>query len=202
MARPTWQLMVGSLLVCAVEAGCEKTATTSDSVSESSGASAAVSGRAFGSAASVEGSGGGTADGTGGPGGSLAGGGHGVGTAPRVNPKEFTPSAGLRDIHFDFDRYTIRAEDTPILDANAEWLKGNPRTLLLIEGHADERGTNEYNLALGERRAKATRDYLVSVGIDAGRITVISYGEERPVCTEKNDACWAKNRRAHFLVKQ
>ena len=80
--------------------------------------------------------------------------------------------------------------------------KSNQSALLLIEGHADERGTNEYNLALGERRAKATRDYLVSVGIDAGRITVISYGEERPICTEKTDACWAKNRRAHFLVKQ
>ena len=78
----------------------------------------------------------------------------------------------------------------------------NQSALLLIEGHADERGTNEYNLALGERRAKATRDYLVSVGIDAGRITVISYGEERPTCTEKAEACWAKNRRAHFLVKQ
>ena len=189
MARPTWQLMVGSLLVCAVAAGCAKTATTSDSVSESSGASAAVSGRAFGSAASVEGSGGGTADGTGGPGGSLAGGGHGVGTAPRVNPKEFTPSAGLRDIHFDFDRYTIRAEDTPILDANAEWLKGNPRTLLLIEGHADERGTNEYNLALGDRRARAAMNYLVAQGVRANRITIISYGEDSPVCRESTEDC-------------
>ena len=104
--------------------------------------------------------------------------------------------------YFDFDRYDVRAGDKGTLDENAKWLKTNQSALLLIEGHADERGTNEYNLALGERRAKATRDYLVSVGIDAGRITVISYGEERPICTEKTDACWAKNRRAHFLVKQ
>jgi len=72
---------------------------------------------------------------------------------------------------------------------------------LLIEGHCDERGTNEYNLALGERRAKATMNYLVSQGIQANRITIISYGEERPICTEKTEACWAKNRRANFLVK-
>ena len=72
---------------------------------------------------------------------------------------------------------------------------------MLIEGHCDERGTNEYNLALGERRAKSTMNYLVSQGIQASRITIISYGEERPVCTEKTEECWAKNRRAHFLVK-
>ena len=118
------------------------------------------------------------------------------------SPKEFVESAALRDVYFDFDRYDVRSGDKGTLDENAKWLQSNQSALLLIEGHADERGTNEYNLALGERRAKATRDYLVSVGIDAGRITVISYGEERPVCTEKNDACWAKNRRAHFLVKQ
>ena len=118
------------------------------------------------------------------------------------SPKEFVESAALRDVFFDFDRYDVRAGDKGTLDENAKWLKSNQTALLLIEGHADERGTNEYNLALGERRAKATRDYLVSVGIDAGRITVISYGEERPTCTEKADACWTKNRRAHFLVKQ
>ena len=81
------------------------------------------------------------------------------------------------------------------------WLKSNASNLVLIEGHCDERGTNEYNLALGERRAKATMNYLVSQGIQANRITIISYGEERPVCNEKTEACWAKNRRANFLVK-
>lgn len=124
------------------------------------------------------------------------------GPIARPAPKDFAPVPELQDIYFDFDKYDIRPSDTRTLDANAAWLKSNPNHLLLIEGHADERGTNEYNLALGERRAKATRDYLVSVGVDAGRITVISYGEERPTCTEKAEGCWAKNRRAHFLVKQ
>jgi peptidoglycan-associated lipoprotein len=121
---------------------------------------------------------------------------------PRPLPKEFMAVAALKEVYFDFDKYDIRPEDAKTLDANATWLKSNGDNLVLIEGHCDERGTNEYNLALGERRAKATRDYLVSVGIDAGRITVISYGEERPTCTEKTEGCWAKNRRAHFLVKQ
>ncbi|MBI4012463.1 MAG: peptidoglycan-associated lipoprotein Pal [Candidatus Rokubacteria bacterium] len=118
------------------------------------------------------------------------------------SPKEFVETSALRDVHFDFDRYEVRAQDKPVLDENATWLKQNAGALLLIEGHADERGTNEYNLALGERRAKATRDHLVSLGVDGGRITVISYGEERPLCTERTEACWAQNRRSHFLVKQ
>ena len=95
----------------------------------------------------------------------------------------------------------IRPGDAKILDANTQWMKANPKYLVLIEGHADERGTNEYNLALGERRAKATLSYLVSQGVQATRFTLISYGEERPQCTEKTEACWARNRRAHFLVK-
>ncbi|MBI1961879.1 MAG: OmpA family protein, partial [Candidatus Rokubacteria bacterium] len=81
------------------------------------------------------------------------------------------------------------------------WLKSNANHLLLIEGHCDVRGTNEYNLALGERRAKSAMNYLVSQGVQASRITIISYGEERPTCTDKNEACWSKNRRSHFLVK-
>jgi len=115
--------------------------------------------------------------------------------------KDFAAVADLVDVYFDFDKYDIRAADTKTLDANAAWLKSNPNHLVLIEGHCDERGTNEYNLALGERRAKSTMNYLVSQGVQANRITIISYGEERPVCTEKTEACWAKNRRAHFLVK-
>jgi peptidoglycan-associated lipoprotein len=116
-------------------------------------------------------------------------------------PREFVATRELKDIQFDFDRYDIRAGDTKILDENAKWMKANPNYLLLIEGHCDERGTNEYNLALGERRATATLNYLVAQGIAARRMTLISYGEERPLCTEKNEECWAKNRRAHFLVK-
>ena len=120
-------------------------------------------------------------------------------TPPR--PSEFAENANLRDVYFDFDKYDIRPDDAKTLDANAAWLKSNDANLVLIEGHCDERGTNEYNLALGERRAKATMNYLVSQGIQANRITIISYGKERPVCTDKSEACWQKNRRAHFLVK-
>jgi peptidoglycan-associated lipoprotein len=89
----------------------------------------------------------------------------------------------------------------PKLDANAGWLKSNVDHLVVIEGHCDERGTTEYNTALGDRRAKATMNYLVSRGVPAARITVISYGEQRPTCAQPGDECWAKNRRAHFLVK-
>jgi len=119
----------------------------------------------------------------------------------RPSLKEFTAVAALKDVFFEFDKYDIRAEDAKTLDANATWLKANAENLVLIEGHCDERGTNEYNLALGERRAKAAMNYLVSQGVQANRITIISYGEERPVCNEKNESCLGKNRRAHFLVK-
>ena len=114
-------------------------------------------------------------------------------------PSEFRETANLKDVFFDFDKYDIRASDAAVLDTNAAWLKSNDN-LVLIEGHCDERGTNEYNLALGERRAKATMNYLVGQGVQANRITIISYGKERPTCTEHSDACWAKNRRAQFLV--
>jgi peptidoglycan-associated lipoprotein len=121
--------------------------------------------------------------------------------AARPVPSEFAANENLRDVFFDFDKYDIRPTDAKVLDANAGWLKSNPNHLVLIEGHCDERGTNEYNLALGERRAKSTMNYLVSQGVQASRITIISYGEERPTCTQKTEECWAKNRRAHFLVK-
>ena len=117
------------------------------------------------------------------------------------SPKDFAEAGALRDIHFDFDRAAFRAEDVRVLDANARWLAANPGTLILIEGHADERGTNEYNLALGESRARATREQLVARGVAASRITLVSYGEERPLCRQTSEACWAQNRRAHFLVK-
>ena len=119
----------------------------------------------------------------------------------RPEPKDFRAIPELKDVFFDFDKYDIRPSDAKVLDSNATWLKSNANHLVLIEGHCDERGTNEYNLALGERRAKSTMNYLVSQGVQASRITIISYGEERPVCTEKTEECWAKNRRAHFLVK-
>jgi peptidoglycan-associated lipoprotein len=121
---------------------------------------------------------------------------------PRPAPKEFVAVAALRPIHFDFDRADIRPADRKILDANAQWLKENPNQLVLIEGHCDERGTNEYNLGLGERRARATMSYLVDQGIAANRFTLVSYGEERPVCNDKNERCWQQNRRAAFLFKE
>jgi len=121
--------------------------------------------------------------------------------AARPQPKEFVSVADLNPIYFDFDKYDIRTGDAKVLDSNAQWLKSNANQLVLIEGHCDERGTNEYNLALGERRAKSTMNYLVSQGVQASRITIISYGEERPSCTQKNEECWSKNRRSQFLVK-
>jgi peptidoglycan-associated lipoprotein len=118
-----------------------------------------------------------------------------------VKPSEFAPDPNLKTIYFDFDKYNIRPADAKTLDGDAAWLKANPNNLVLIEGHADERGTNEYNLALGEKRAKAAMNYLVAQGVQASRVTIISYGEERPVCADKTEACWAKNRRDNFLTK-
>jgi peptidoglycan-associated lipoprotein len=123
------------------------------------------------------------------------------GAATRPSLEGYTPVAELPDIHFDFDRYDVRADAAKVLDKGARWLQAHPSHLVLVEGHADERGTNEYNMALGERRAKASMNYLVSRGVPASRITVISYGEERGLCSEHTEGCWAKNRRAHFGVK-
>jgi peptidoglycan-associated lipoprotein len=116
-------------------------------------------------------------------------------------PKEYRNNAALKQIFFAFDKADIRPDDAQTLTASAAYLKANPNQLVLIEGHCDERGTSEYNLALGERRAKAAMTFLVSNGVEASRITTISYGKERPVCTEKNEACWSKNRNDTFLTK-
>jgi len=102
-------------------------------------------------------------------------------------------------IHFDFDRSEIKPNDIPNLEAIADYLKKNPNDDLLIEGHCDERGTEKYNLALGERRALSAREYLIKLGVSASRIRTISYGEERPVDPGHNEEAWAKNRRAEFL---
>ncbi|HEY7519722.1 MAG TPA: peptidoglycan-associated lipoprotein Pal [Methylomirabilota bacterium] len=117
---------------------------------------------------------------------------------PPVN--DFATVPELTDVYFEFDKYDIGADGARALDGNARWLRSN-RDLVLIEGHCDARGTNEYNVALGERRAKAAMNYLVAQGVAASRITIVSYGEERPQCTQSDEACWSKNRRAHFLVK-
>jgi peptidoglycan-associated lipoprotein len=122
-------------------------------------------------------------------------------TPIRPSPSEFRRVPQLTDIHFDFDRAEIRSGDAAILDRHARWLNAHPDYLILVEGHCDDRGTNAYNLALGDRRAKATVNYLLSRGVQATRFTWISYGEERPWCTERDESCWRTNRRAHFLVR-
>ena len=106
----------------------------------------------------------------------------------------------LKDINFDFDRYSLQPEARQTLKANAKWLKDNPSGRIEIEGHADERGTNEYNLALGARRAQTVKDYLSALGIASDRLSTISYGEELPVCKGQGESCWQKNRRAHFVI--
>jgi peptidoglycan-associated lipoprotein len=116
-------------------------------------------------------------------------------------PAQFREVTALKSIYFDFDKSDIRPDAARILDGNIDWLKSHPGAVILIEGHCDERGTNEYNIALGDRRAKATMNYLTARGVPAARITTISYGEERPLCTAHAEPCWAKNRRAHFLAK-
>ncbi len=106
----------------------------------------------------------------------------------------------FKDIHFDFDKYDIRDEDKPTLKRIADWLIEHPDVKLIIEGHCDERGTNEYNLGLGDKRASTTKQYLVTLGVSMDRIQTVSYGEERPLCTEHTEECWQLNRRAHFVV--
>ena len=106
----------------------------------------------------------------------------------------------LKDIHFDFDKYDIRPEDAEVLKANAALLMQYPKVKIQAEGHCDERGTNEYNLALGERRANSAKKYLISLGVSSDRISVISYGEEKPVDAGHNEEAWSKNRRGHFVI--
>lgn len=106
--------------------------------------------------------------------------------------------AGMERIHFDFDQFTLSAEARSVLGDNAKYLKANSGVQAVIEGHCDERGSDEYNLALGESRALAAKNYLVSLGINAKRLSVISYGEEKPLVNAANESAWAQNRRAEF----
>ena len=105
----------------------------------------------------------------------------------------------FEDVMFDYDKYDIRPDARTQLNSIADFLNSNKGTNIVIEGHCDNRGTNEYNLALGERRAKAAKNYLVSRGVSPDRMIVITFGEEKPVCTEDTESCWQKNRRAHFV---
>jgi peptidoglycan-associated lipoprotein len=143
-----------------------------------------------------------------GPGGGFGSGGLGEGNIPPSSPGEITEGrikgqgegGPLQDIHFAYDAFELSSEARETLRTNSDWLKSNSQTKVEIEGHCDDRGTAEYNLALGAKRAKAARDYLVSLGISAERLSTISYGEELPLCHEASESCWEQNRRAHFLV--
>jgi peptidoglycan-associated lipoprotein len=108
-------------------------------------------------------------------------------------------TARFNDIYFDFDMYNIKDDAKPTLRELADWLSQN-NAKVIVEGHCDERGTNEYNLGLGDRRANSTKQYLVASGVSTNKVETISYGEEKPQCTEKTSSCWSKNRRAHFVV--
>lgn len=125
---------------------------------------------------------------------------------PKAEPKAaapaYTPSGVImqEDIYFEFDSSTLTPAAQDNLLRKAEWLRENSDVTVTIEGHCDDRGTNEYNLALGDRRAESAKAFLVDLGIDAMRLTTISYGEERPVCNQRNEECWAKNRRGNFVV--
>lgn len=110
-------------------------------------------------------------------------------------------SIELSDVFFDFDRFTLRPEARTVLEANAQALKSDRDVNVLIEGHCDERGTQAYNLILGNRRADAVRQYLQELGIPPSQVKVISYGKERPFCTEQLEDCWQQNRRGHFVVE-
>ena len=110
-------------------------------------------------------------------------------------------AAGLRDVFFAYDSWTISEEGRQALSRDAEWMKSTPSALVKVEGHCDERGTSAYNLVLGEKRAKAARNYLVELGVSANRLSVVSYGKERPSCNEHAESCYQQNRRGHLALK-
>ena len=109
-------------------------------------------------------------------------------------------SKGLQPVYFDFDKSFIRDDARAVMQMNAEWLKANPKAKIRIEGNCDERGTKEYNQALGQRRATSAKKYLTDMGISSQRISLISYGKEKPVCGEATEDCWQKNRRDDFIA--
>ena len=118
----------------------------------------------------------------------------------RMSLMELNQQRPLEDVYFEFDRSELSDAARASLQKNAEWMNRWTSTRVSVEGHADARGTNEYNLALGERRAAAARDYLVSLGVPAARVTTVSKGEEEPTCTQDAESCWSQNRRGHFVI--
>ncbi|MGC1455384.1 MAG: peptidoglycan-associated lipoprotein Pal [Nitrospirota bacterium] len=122
---------------------------------------------------------------------------------PGIDAKERGMAAkeSLQPIYFDFNKSSIRDDAKSVMKKNAEWLKSNPNTKIRIQGNCDERGTKEYNQALGQRRSVDAKKYLTAMGVDSGRMSIISFGKEKPVCTENAESCWQKNRRDDFLVE-
>jgi peptidoglycan-associated lipoprotein len=118
----------------------------------------------------------------------------------RMSLMDLNASKPLDDVFFEYDKSDLTDAGRTALQKDANWMKKWASTRITIEGHGDSRGTNEYNLALGERRASAARDYMVSLGVPAARVTVVSKGEEQPFCTEEIESCWQQNRRGHFIV--
>jgi peptidoglycan-associated lipoprotein len=170
-------------------AGCAPTTATKPSTSSSSGSTGSQAG---GGQRQGEGARSGTGESTMAPG-SL--------DALRQGQSSATPAASpLKDVFFDFDRYDLKADARDTLKANADWLKSNASARIEIEGHCDTRGTAEYNLALGAKRAQAAKDYLASLGVAPERLSTISYGAEIPVCREENEGCWSRNRRARLVI--
>ncbi|HEV2173335.1 MAG TPA: peptidoglycan-associated lipoprotein Pal [Nitrospira sp.] len=110
-------------------------------------------------------------------------------------------AAGLRDVYFGYDSWTISEEGRQALSRDAQWMKSNGGAAVKVEGHCDERGTSAYNMVLGEKRAKAVRNYLVELGVSANRLSVVSYGKERPFCADHAESCYQQNRRGHLVVK-
>lgn len=121
--------------------------------------------------------------------------------APEPAPPPAAEPLVLADVFFDFDKFSLRPDARSALEENARQLKTQNGVSLLIEGHCDERGTIEYNLVLGEKRAQAVKRYLQDLGINAANVQITSFGKEKPFCTEHSDACWQQNRRAHFVVR-
>jgi peptidoglycan-associated lipoprotein len=116
-------------------------------------------------------------------------------------PSTASGSNALGDVFFDYDRFQIRTDAMPVLDANTGWFRANRNRTVLIEGHCDERGTIAYNLVLGEKRARAAKKYLQDLGVQASQLQITSYGETRPFCKQQNEDCYQQNRRAHFVTK-
>jgi peptidoglycan-associated lipoprotein len=129
----------------------------------------------------------------------LAGGGEGQGEMGADGDNLLAPH--LQDVFFDFDSYMVRSEDIPILKGIAAWLTDKPKAIITIEGHCDERGTTDYNLALGQRRAEAAKDYLVKMGVNERQIRAVSFGKEAPVDQGHTEEAWQRNRRAHFVAR-